>query len=85
MKQLHKWCSKKEQILLHPLDHFCGMCAKYIHMTGAICSKCPLYKKWGMKCNCSVKSTPYGLWATSKTIKTRKKYAEQIYQDIKKI
>jgi len=54
----------------------CGYCEMYK------CSNCPLSELWGEGC-CSLGS-PYYKWEHVILLEDRKKYAEQIYQDIKR-
>ena len=59
----------------------CSFCEKY-HTPKNGCSSCSLYKLWGIICG-NYKSL-YRQWEWASTIETRKKYAELIYQDIKR-
>lgn len=59
-----------------PKTKGCAYCKKYI------CEKCPLTKLWGT--NCSGESTPFIKWSTAKTKNAKMKWADVVYQDIKR-
>jgi hypothetical protein len=82
---LNRWL-EKEHSYIFVLYWSCGYCEKYWNKKekneNLICIKCPLFKLWGQKCQS--RTDPYARWHRAKTKKTRKKYAEIIYRDIKR-
>ena len=70
------------------LAFYGGYCDKYRIVDSRTgkegCRKCPLLKLWGHSCNNENKTDLFMKWANAETKKTRKKYAEIIYQDIKR-
>jgi hypothetical protein len=73
---------------VYNLHSSCGMC-EYTKTKSLIkdydipdCSKCPLAIIWDRECD--DKHSLWSYWQITDSIPKRKKYAEQIYQDIKK-
>jgi hypothetical protein len=80
--QLKIWCENHK--VLSKLHNHCGFCELVTGNCGfPECFRCPLTISWNGKL-CSIDKTPYSLWLFSIKKSTRKKYAEQIYQDIKR-
>ena len=78
---LREWLKLHHPIIFEFPNHSkCAYCLLYIG--GERCKGCPLVKLW--KGTCFQSYTPYDKWACAKTVKTRKKYAEIVYQDIKR-
>ena len=59
----------------------CFLC-KYVKDQHADCWACPYCKKYG---HCMSKNSPYRRWVHAKTIRTKKKYATEILEQLKEI
>ena len=92
-----KWCLKKwEWYLENPNATYRDMdiaipemkefrsssayCETY--QSGFDCTKCPLYKLWGVDCNDD--NSPYGKWCDAKTPRWKEYWAKRMIDDIKR-
>jgi len=78
--ELEKWFRKKNK--KWKSVHSCAYCEYSRPFPEDDCTRCPLFKVWNN--HCLNKKSLWFKWYNLKTIKVRKKYAEKIYQDIKR-
>lgn len=79
--KLIEWLCR-EHINIYEMQGFCPYCEKYYDGINYSCSNCPLFKLWS--CDCPDSVSLWRAWSNAKIPRTRKKYAELIYQDIKR-
>lgn len=60
----------------------CAYCELFGFGANESCMNCPLYNLWGKRC--AEEGSPWYKWRYSRTLKTRKKYAQIILDDIRK-
>lgn len=82
-EKLNKHLARKHSEVFNFLNS-CGLCEKYLSPSDCRegCKVCSLQKRW--KRNCFDSDSLFARWDCCKKILHRKKYAKQIYQDIKR-
>jgi hypothetical protein len=84
----YKDIDEKDLLKIRNLSNTCGYCHKYSDHSPFSrknrCTKCPLFKLWGMCCHSKSRKDLFSKWANANTIRTRKKYADLMYTDIER-